>query len=134
MNTNGSHLKRPVPARTAPIRNRLAPAPRPVPAPQESCGPAVMDALENGVRTAYAVIDDYMRRGQETARGLYNNTNRGSEMNDNRGNYGNRYNPWGALPGMEQWMAMMRAWTDAWSAFLPGGLPQQMQQMWNTPG
>lgn len=45
-------------------------------------------------------------------------------MNSERPDYGNMFTPWGPMtPLMEQWSAAVRAWTEAWSAFLPGGRP-----------
>jgi hypothetical protein len=106
--------KRVPPARTAPLRTGT-----------------VCEALEQGVRTAYAVIDEYMRRGYQAARDTQNTFNTRGYMNDNRSNYDNRFNPWGSMPPMgEQWMAAMRAWADAFAAFLPGGWPQP----WAPPG
>jgi hypothetical protein len=100
--------KRVPPARTAPLR-----------------AGTVCEALEQGVRTAYAVIDEYMRRGYQAARDTQNTFNTRGYMNDNRSNFDNRFNPWGSMPPMgEQWMAAMRAWADAFAAFLPGGFPQ----------
>ncbi len=81
--------------------------------------------LENGVRTAYAVIEEYMRRGQEAARNMYGEADTRGAMNDNRANYGAGFNPGGPFAMMgEQWMNMMRAWTNCWSAFAVGGVPQ----------
>src|SRR5580658_2495127 len=92
MNEFDPRLKRPQPARGGPIRNPIAP-PRSSPEPAAFAGAAVCGALENGVRTAYAVIDDYMRRGQEAARGIYNDSNRRGPMNENRGNFNGGFNP-----------------------------------------
>ena len=53
-------------------------------------------------------------------------------MNDNRSNFGNQWNPWGPMSALtEQWLMAMRPWTDAWSAFIPGGWPPQA---WNSGG
>jgi hypothetical protein len=106
--------KREPPARSAPLRSGT-----------------VCEALEQGVRTAYAVIDEYMRRGFQAARDTQDTSNTRGYMNDNRSNYENRFNPWGSMPPMgEQWMTAMRAWADAFAAFLPGGFPQT----WAPPG
>jgi len=123
------HLKRAPPERCGPIRNPLAPRPRPEPgAPSNaasSAGAAVMGALENGVRTAYSVIDEYIRRGQEAAGGLFNNSSRRGTMSDERGNPGGGFNPWNPMAfSTEQWMTAMRMWTQMWSAFIPGAFPQ----------
>jgi hypothetical protein len=70
-----------------------------------------------------------MRRGYEAARASQNNQHdRGDMRDDTRGYTGwnNAWNPMGNP--MQQWAAMMRAWAEAWSTFLPGGWPQQM---WN---
>lgn len=77
-------------------------------------------ALENGVRTAYAVIDEYMRRGQETARAMFNDSYKRGPMNDEKGNFGGGYNPWNPMAMFtEQWMMAMRMWSQAWSSFMP---------------
>ena len=128
MSASPTRLKRITPERSGPIRNPIRPMPfgadqtaRP--------GPSPFGTLENGVRTAYAVIDDYLRRGQEAARGIYNDSNRRDDMSDYRGNFGG-YNPWNPLAMLtEQWMVAMRAWTQAMSAMMPGA----WQSPWN-PG
>jgi hypothetical protein len=105
------------PERGGPLRNSLG---------QPPYGPSLCDPLENGVRTAYAVIDDYLRRGQQAAR-TYNDSNRRDDMSDYKGNYGG-YNPWNPLAMLtEQWMMAMRAWSQAWSAMMPG----VWQSPWN---
>lgn len=82
-------------------------------------------ALENGVRTAYAVIDEYLRRGQETARTMFNDSHKRGPMNDEKGNFGGGYNPWNPMAMFtEQWMMAMRMWGQAWSSFMPGAWPQ----------
>jgi len=91
----------------------------------------VCEVLESGVRTAYQVIDEYMRRGYEAAGNNQNDPNKRGHMNENRANY-NWQNPWGPMSQLtEQWMMAMRTWTEAWSAFVPGGWPQQP---WNPAG
>jgi hypothetical protein len=129
-----SHLQRTPPERCGPIRNAMAP-PRPGPKaskPVTAAGSAVCGELENGVRTAYAVIDEYMRRGQDAARGISNDSNRRGDMSDYKSNYGGGYNnppnPFAMLT--EQWLMAMRMWSQAWSAFMPGMWPQQG---WPTP-
>jgi len=82
--------------------------------------PSPFAPLENGVRTAYAVVDDYLRRGQIAAFGIYNDSNRRDDMSDYRGNTGG-YNPNNPLSMLaEQWLMAMRAWTQAWLALMPG--------------
>ena len=120
-------LKRTSPERDGPIRNPMTPrsrtqtetgAPRD---PFAAASTAVYGALENGVRTAYAVIDEYMRRGQNTARAMFNDSYRRGPMNDDRGNFGGGYNPWNPMEMFtEQWMTAMRMWGQAWSSFVPG--------------
>jgi len=123
------------PAQTGPVRNSTAPQPASAPRaagtprdPIAAAGTAVCGALENGVRTAYAVIDDYMRRGQATARNLFNNDpNRRGTMSDDRSSSSGAYNPSNPMAMFtEQWMTAMRAWTQAWSSFVPGAWQQNM--------
>jgi hypothetical protein len=85
------------------------------------------------VRNAYAVIDEYMRRGRQTAMGLQDGLGRRSFMNDDRSNYGGAYNsPWSSMPPIaEQWMAAMRAWAGLWTQFMPAGW---MPPVWGAPG
>jgi hypothetical protein len=126
-------LKRTPPERVGPIRSPMtsrsrteteAGAPRD---PFTAAGAVVYGALENGVRTAYAVIDEYMRRGQNTARATFNDSYKRGPMNDDRGNFGSGYNPWNPMEMFtEQWMTAMRMWSQAWSSFVPG--------MWQQPG
>ncbi len=94
-----------------------------------AAGAAVCGVLENGVRTAYAVIDEYMRRGQEAARGVFNDPNRRGAMSDSSGNFGGGFNNWnnpmGAMAAMAaQWMAAMQAWSQMWSSYMPPGWQQ----------
>jgi hypothetical protein len=131
------------PARTGPIRNPLSPPPgifggavadggsngRPGTKPPYDVGGIV----ENGVRTAYQVIEEYMRRGYEAANGNQNHQERRGPMDEKRANFYGMQNPWGAMqPFTEQWLMAMRAWTNAWASFIPGGWPQQ--QAWNPAG
>jgi hypothetical protein len=52
-------------------------------------------------------------------------------MNDNR-KTSDAQNPWAAMSQLtEQWLTAMRAWTDAWSTFVPGNWPTQP---WNSAG
>jgi hypothetical protein len=81
-------------------------------------------ALECGVQTAYAVIDDYMKRGYEAARKSRDNPNNRGHMGEEKSSYNNWSNPWGTVsPLMEQWTVAMRAWSDAWSTLMPGARP-----------
>jgi hypothetical protein len=138
MNPSYSRLKRVAPERNGPIRNPLFPPPRPVRTPGgntrqagEPAGDAVFGALENGVKTAYSVIDDYLHRGQMAARGMYNDSNTRGFMNDYRGAPGGGFNQWNPLAMLtEQWMTAMKMWTQAWSSFMPPGWPQPP---WNPP-
>lgn len=131
MTPSSPRLKRKQPAQSGPVRNSAVPQPKNAPEaaaaardPISAAGAAVCGALENGVRTAYAVIDEYMRRGQETARGIFNNDpNRRGTMSDDRGSYPGGFNPSNPMAMFtEQWMMAMRAWSQAWSSFAPGRL------------
>jgi hypothetical protein len=89
------------------------------------------DALECGVQTAYTVIDDYMRRGYEAARSMRNAPDGKTPMPDHTQNQGNWNNPGGPMAApFQQWLGAMQAWMNAWSAFVPGGFPQQMNNAW----
>jgi hypothetical protein len=120
MNLSESRLKRVPPERIGPIRNLLLNS---IP----GSNGAQRGPLECAVQTAYAVIDEYMRRGYDAARHNQNNPRQDGQngtghMSSERPNYGNWFNPWGPMmPIVEQWSVAVRAWTDAWSAFLPGG-------------
>jgi hypothetical protein len=130
MTTSASHVKRATPAQSGPIRNSMASPRSAVDAGAAgemftAAGAAVCGVLENGVRTAYAVIDEYMRRGQETARSVFNDPNRGGPMSDDRGSYGGGFNAPNPLAAMaEQWMMAMRTWSQMWSAYMPPGWQQ----------
>lgn len=136
MNSSSPRLKRTQPKQIGPLRNPIAPPqPRRVPGDTppdlfSAAGATVCGVLENGVRTAYAVIDEYMRRGQDAARTVFNDPTRRGFMSDNRSNFpgGNPYgggyppsNPMAMLA--EQWMMMMRMWGNAFSAVAPGQWP-----------
>ena len=124
--TSSPRIKRTAPERSTPIRSPMtlrsrsdagSSAPRD---PIGAAGAAVYGALENGVRTAYAVIDEYMRRGQDTARTMLNDPYKRGPMNDDRGNFGGGSNPWNPMSMFtEQWMMAMRMWSQAWSSFMP---------------
>ncbi len=143
MSASPAHWKRPHEKQNRPIRRPFA-VPRPAAAPTDSKGAAsapgvaVCELLENGVRTAYAVIDEYLRRGQEVARGVFNDSNRGGNMSDCRGNYpagyppSGGYGPVGYGPGFgfygiwtpmalmaEQWINALRAWNYMWCGYPP---------------
>lgn len=141
--TTASHPKRMQPKQSGPIRNAAASASPPAGGPQDlftAAGAAVCGVLENGVRTAYAVIDDYMRRGQDAARGIFNDPNRRGSMSDEKSGFGGGFNggfnPWGNPMAMvtEQWLSAMRAWSQAWSGMAPGGWPQMGGFPFAAPG
>lgn len=142
MSPSSPRRKLKTPAQTGPVRNSIAQPPASTTAaaatprdPFTAAGTAVCGALENGVRTAYAVIDDYMRRGQETARNIFNNDpNRRGTMSDDRGSFPGGVNPANPMAMFtEQWMAAMRAWTQAWSSFAPGAWQQNMMNPFVAP-
>jgi len=131
MKSPSARLKRTPPKQTGPLRNPMAPPPRSAPEPAAvrdpiaATGAAVCGALENGVRTAYAVIDEYMRRGQDTARSIFNDPTRRGSVSDDRGNAAGGFNPMNPLTMFaEQWMMAMRPWIQGWSAFAPNAWPQ----------
>jgi hypothetical protein len=129
--TTTAHVKRTLPEQNGPIRNPMA-GPRSGAETGAAgdmftaAGAAVCGVLENGVRTAYAVIDEYMRRGQEAARGVFNDPNRRGPMSDGSGNYGGGFNslnnPLAAMAA--QWMSAMQAWSQMWSSYMPPGWQQ----------
>ena len=129
MSASATRLKRTPPGRNGPVRNRFTPTPVGA-EPGADSGHSPFAPLENGVRTAYAVIEDYLHRGQTAAFGMYNDSNRQDDMNDYRGNpcgY-TPFNPFSMLA--EQWLMAMRAWTQAWGAMMPGA----WQSPWTGPG
>ncbi len=89
-----------------------------------AAGEAVSGVLESGVRTAYAVIDEYLRRGQDTARGIFNDLNMRGSMNNDRQNCsgpGYGYTPWNPMAMVaEQLISAMSAWSQAWCSTVPG--------------
>jgi len=146
MSASAPRQKRVPPARRAPIRNPLVP-PRKASASDVGDGPVVDESLhgtspytsssakgplERGIRTAYDVIEEYMRRGYEAAGNNQHQSDMRGQMNYNRTNYNSWQNPWGPM-GMltEQWLMAMRTWTDVMSAFVSGCPPQQA---WNPAG
>jgi hypothetical protein len=96
----------------------------------EGASTTMQGAVERGVETAYTVIEDYMRRGQQAA-GRYRDRTQGERaMNgDNYSNgYGpNGYGPMGAM--MAPWMQAMRLWAETMSALIPGGAAMGAQWM-----
>jgi len=136
MNPGNPRRKRVSPERAGPIRNRLVSTRTNVPgtssegygppqAPEAPSGGVLRETLECGVRTAYTVIDEYLRRGYEIARANQNQANGGPTMQDDRSNYSNWMNQWGPMAApMQTWMMAMKAWTDAWGAMMPGMWPQ----------
>jgi len=146
MNTPSPRLKRPPPDRTGPIRTAMPARPQSEPntgAPRDPmgvAGAAVRGALENGVRTAYAVIDGYLRRGQETARTVFQTSYWRGPMNNDRDNFNTGFPPGNPMSMLsEQLMLAMRMWTQAMTAFVPspwaqpGAAPFPSAEM-RTPG
>jgi hypothetical protein len=73
-----------------------------------------------------------MQRGYDAARNSQNSSDGKGKMSD-KPNYGGWSNPWGPMSGpMEQWFTAVRAWTEMWSSFAPGGRGSAWQQPWNT--
>jgi hypothetical protein len=142
MTTASPRIKRTPTAQSGPIRNPMAP---PGSAAEggaagdmfTAAGAAVCGVLEKGVRTAYAVIDEYMRRGQEAARGVFNDPNRRGPMSDSSGNFGGGFNSWNnPMAAMAaQWMSAMQTWSQMWSSYMPPGWQQAgMNPSWNAQG
>jgi hypothetical protein len=92
-------------------------------------------AVERGVETAYAVIDEYIRRG-EAAAGRHHDTNNhsGGPMNQppySRNSYGSGPNPWSQMnPLMAPWMQAMQMWTSSMMAFMPTGAANNPMAAW----
>ena len=135
MKTSSPRLRRTPPEQGGPIRNPIAAARNGSERAATNCDPiaatseAVCGALENGVRTAYQVIDDYMRRGNEAARGIFNDSIRRASLNEDPGSFAggfNSANPW--MSFAEQWMMAMRPFSYAMSAFIPNAWPQSGMQ------
>lgn len=133
MTTTRARVQRTSPEQNGPLRNPMAPtrSSAETGAPGDmftAAGAAVCGVLENGVRTAYAVIDEYMRRGQDAARGVFNDPNRRGPMSDGSGSYGGGFNSWNnPMAAMAaQWMAAMQAWSQMFSNYMPPG--------WQQPG
>jgi len=73
------------------------------------------------------VIDEYMRRGHDTARSIFNDPIRRDSMNDDYGNAPGGFTPINPLISFtEQWLMAMRPLSQAMSAFLPNP--------WQQPG
>lgn len=140
--------KRVNPARQGPVRNPITGAHGPSSRPQSArpgggalnggaagMGGIMNDALERGVRTAYTVIDEYMRRGYEDARKQRTSeSSSGENMSQSKNNpYPN--NPWVSfgMP-MNMWMNAMRAWSEAWMTMMPNMMPPGMMPPWMMPG
>jgi hypothetical protein len=123
MSSSPFRMKRDVPERSGPVRNPLVSAiSGTARAPQAEPGGLLRGALECGVRTAYSVIDEYMKRGYEAARQYRETSEDKGHMSNQRSNYGNWNNAWGPMtPLVDQWSAAMKFWMDAWSSFMPGG-------------
>jgi hypothetical protein len=134
--------------RTGPIRNAAVSGGRPAPGQGSPfdvgeglraaerlaavSSSAVQGAVECGVNTAYTVIDEYMRRGQEAASREREHANQRGHMNDDRYRYNNPYMAWGPMaPLIAPWIQAMQAWACAMSAFVPGAMPRDP---WNRYG
>src|SRR5580658_1615141 len=113
MNPSDPRQKRIPPERELPIRNPLMPPPKangaaahesphPASGSGKIAGDALRDALECGVRTAYTVIDEYLRRGYEAARSNRDHPDNRGHMREDRHNSSGWNNPWGPL-----WSSMM---------------------------
>src|SRR5690349_2016936 len=93
-----SHLKRKPPERNGPIRNPLLNgALKTASTPAHGPAEALRGALECGVHTAYAVIDEYLKRGYETARQNQTTVNGGGPMSNDRPSYSNWSGAWGPM-------------------------------------
>ena len=136
MNPSHSRLKRVPPKRGGPIRNSMNSETHNAGRPETISG-ALRGALECGVQTAYAVIDEYMQRGFNAARNNQKSGNGRLHMSNERSNYGNygqNAGSWGPMtPLMEQWMAAFRLWTDAWAPLM-GGRPGAWPSPFPAPG
>jgi hypothetical protein len=146
MSTYVEHVRRMPPKRDRPIRNPLVSPEKPGQSAKESKqsretharangNGRLRESLEGGVETAYTVINDYLRRGYEAAQGNGDRSEPEGGMRDERQSYG----PWiytlsPMAFAMQQWLAAIRVWTDAWSTCFTGsGYPAWPQQMWNMP-
>ena len=146
MSPSRPRIRRSPPERTRPVRNPVVPPGQPAPGIgtlidatvgealrtaerlAAASGATVQGAVECGVKTAYTVIDEYMRRGREAA-SRQERPNWRSDMKDDRQNFGNWSTMFGPMgPLMAPWMQMMQAWTTAMSSFVPGAA---QQPAWN---
>src|SRR5690348_12920101 len=97
MNSANPRRKRVKPERHGPIRNTLAPNSTPPvascaagpadaagtpPAAETGPGDVLRETLECGVRTAYTVINEYLRRGYDAASGNRTDWNGGVNMSN----------------------------------------------------
>jgi hypothetical protein len=91
-------------------------------------------AVERGVETAYAVIDEYIRRGQAAAGRHHHTNNSGGSMNQppySRNSYGSGPNPWSQMnPLMAPWMQAMQMWTNSMMAFMPTNAANNPMAAW----
>ncbi|MEP6733536.1 MAG: hypothetical protein ABJE10_23020 [bacterium] len=135
-------VKREVPARRGPIRNKAVPMPADVPRTSasgltvgaivdegvktamravEAADATVRGAVERGVDTAYMVIEEYMLRGRQAAGRNHERRNGRTEMNEgqNGGGSGNNYSGNGFGGG-------------AWGPMNPMMAPwMQLMRMWS---
>jgi hypothetical protein len=138
-----SRQKREPPDRSGPDRSPLVPAAASelgVPPARElsdierltATSNAVMQgAVEHGVKTAYTVIEEYIRRGREAAARV--NPNWRGDMDSNRYNYSNPNIACGPMwPLVAPWVQMIQAWTCAMGAFVPGAAPPQPWNPYST--
>jgi hypothetical protein len=88
---------------------------------------AMRDTVEFGVRTAYTVVDEYMRRGREAAERYSTLSPWRNEMaNQPPNSFNQGPTAWGPLwPMVAPWMQMMQTWATTMSAGMP---------MWNAVG
>ncbi len=86
--------------------------------------------VERGVETAYVVIDEYIRRGQEAAGRRTQSNHSGGSMSqppNSQNSYGSGPNPWGPMnPLMAPWMQAMQMWTNSMMSFMPTGAANPM--------
>jgi len=124
MSSASPRLKRVKPERIGPIRN-----------PAQRVGATrAWGPVEWGVKTAYTVIDEYMRRGRDAACGFGPHASGRRDMSDNRCGYGysNPYAAWGQMwPFLAPWMQAMQAWSCAMAGFVPAASQCAPQPSWN---
>jgi hypothetical protein len=139
---NNKRIKRDVPPRAAPVRNRATGARgggtraaddgftvgtvvdegiRTAFRTVQANDATIRGAVERGVDTAYTVIEEYMLRGRQAAGRHHERKNGSSDMGDDRNYRRNGWTSGGDYPPLlEPWMQMMRMWTDSMAAFMPG--------------